>query len=122
MRGPLDGRSRRYAGPHRCQLVTVVGTQYPTFRSLVLTMNRGIDEPDWSPESVTMDLLQAVADGGNEDARSVPPSGDRFDPGALDRPIESTSVPTEVTLQGYDCTVTIDGEGDVTVTHTYTSW
>lgn len=89
---------------------------------MVLTMNRGIDEPDWSPDSVTMDLLQAVADVRNEDVRSVPPLGDRFDPGALDRFIESTSVPTEVTLEVYDCTVTIDAEGDVTVTHTNTSW
>lgn len=85
-------------------------------------MNEGTNGSDREPHPVSVELLLAVADVRNEDVQSIPPLGFRFDPDALDRFIESATVPAEVTIEIYDCTVTIDAEGDVTVTHTHTSW
>lgn len=61
-------------------------------------------------------ILQAVAEARSEDVTDLPPIGKLLDPEALVEFVESTTVPSAISLEIYDCQVQITGDGDVTAT------
>ena len=71
-----------------------------------------------SPEThdLTIELLIAVADARDEEVGSLPPLAHALDPDALERFVESTTVPTTITLDLYGCTVEVDADGTVAAT------
>lgn len=74
-------------------------------------------EPPEPPSSrLLFDILEAIADVRDETVITLPPIGEVLDPDALERLLESTTVPTSVVLEVYGCRVEIDGDGDVAAT------
>lgn len=66
------------------------------------------------PAALIRKIVEAVAEARDEDVTDLPPIGDVLDPEALAVFIESTTVPTTVALEFYDCYVEVDDNGDVT--------
>lgn len=69
---------------------------------------------DGGPDRLLLDILEAVADARDEEITALPPVIEFFDPNELEEFVDSTTVPTTVILDVYDCQVKIDGKGDVT--------
>ncbi|MDS0473527.1 HalOD1 output domain-containing protein [Natrinema sp. 1APR25-10V2] len=65
---------------------------------------------------LTLEIVTAVAAARGEDIQELPPLAYSFDPVALERFIESTTVSTSVQLEIYGCFVEIDADGNVVAT------
>lgn len=64
---------------------------------------------------IVVRIVEAVADARGETAGSLNPLGSYFEVEALERIIDSTTVPTKVAIEFEDCTVVVDGDGNVAV-------
>lgn len=71
------------------------------------------DSPDRSIH--ISEILQAIAEARDEDVTDLPPIANDLDPEALVRFVESTTVPTAIAIELYDCHVEIDESGEVRV-------
>lgn len=69
-----------------------------------------------SNESLLVEILEGVAEVRGEDVTSLEPISNFLDPESLEEFVTSTSVDTAVEIDVYDCNVSIDGNGNVTVT------
>lgn len=68
------------------------------------------------PHDLTLEIVTAVAAARGEGVQELPPLAHSFDPIALERFVESTTVSTSVQLEIYGCFVEIDADGNVAAT------
>lgn len=67
-------------------------------------------------DSLTLDIVVAVAAAQDEEIEDLPPLAHRFDPVALERFVESSTIPTSIVVEVYGCVVEIDSNGNVAAT------
>lgn len=69
--------------------------------------------------SVVVQIVEAIAEIHEVEIDSLEPLARYIDPEALERLIDTTTVPTSVSLELYGCTVDIDGDGNAAVRRTH---
>lgn len=75
-----------------------------------------LSEESSQPHDLTVEIVTAVATARGEEVQELPPLAHSFDPVALERFVESTTVSASVQLEIYGCFVEIDADGNVAAT------
>lgn len=62
---------------------------------------------------IVVEIVESVADARGIEVDALRPLGYSLDPDALERLIDSSTVPVEVSFELYGCTVHVDADGNV---------